>query len=157
MYSWSAANTAGDTKRKCTSSVIFVGQSLGNIIGPLLYKPSEAPEYFRGLQSNLTLYFLIVVLVAVTSAYLSHLNRDHGRRRVHMGKSAAVVDYSLLSNDEADRLRVEGVAVPGDDDYERGGEAEADDDDVDGEGRGPGSRAFDDLTDLQNEDFVFVY
>ncbi|KAM0327015.1 hypothetical protein ACHAQA_006138 [Verticillium albo-atrum] len=129
MYSWSAANTAGDTKRKCNSSAMFVGQSLGNIIGPLLYRPAEAPEYYRGLWWNLVLYLAVVALVAVTSAYITALNRAHGLRRVKMGKPAVLVDRSL---------------------DEDGGEAEEDDLDV-------GARAFDDLTDLENEEFVFVY
>lgn len=132
MYSWSAANTGGDTKKKCTSAALFVGQSVGNIIGPLLYKPSEAPEYFRGLQWNLMLYCAIIVLVGLTSAYLSWLNKEHARRRSRMGKAASA-EYGVLG---ADRDPEE--------DHDLGGPE-------------PGARAFDDLTDLQNEEFIFVY
>lgn len=35
IYNWQASNTAGDTKKKCTSAVVFIGMCLGNIIGPL--------------------------------------------------------------------------------------------------------------------------
>lgn len=31
IYSWSAQNTAGDTKRKCTTAFLFIGQSAGNV------------------------------------------------------------------------------------------------------------------------------
>ncbi|KFA69925.1 hypothetical protein S40285_03902 [Stachybotrys chlorohalonatus IBT 40285] len=149
IYSWSSSNTGGDTKGKCTSSALFIGQSLGNIIGPLLYRPSEAPEYSRGLLSNLVLYCAIVALAGITSAYLFYLNRDHSRRRVLAGKDAVIVDYSLYSPEDADRLRrarvsdarlVESSANGGDDSEHR-----------------VGARAFDDLTDLQNDEFIFVY
>ena len=33
IYSWSGQNTGGDTKRKVTTGVLFVGASAGNIIG----------------------------------------------------------------------------------------------------------------------------
>jgi hypothetical protein len=136
IYSWSSSNTAGDTKSKCNSSVLFIGQSLGNIIGPLLYKPSEAPEYHRGLSWNLLLYMAIEGLVVVTSMYLAFLNKDHSRRRVAAGKDAVIVDYSLYSPEEADRLRKAKGA------------------DVDGN---VGDKAFDDLTDLMNDEFLFVF
>ncbi|WXC58402.1 hypothetical protein SNK03_004300 [Fusarium graminearum] len=143
IYSWASSNTAGDTKSKCNSSVLFIGQSLGNIIGPLLYKPSEAPEYHRGLSWNLLLYMAIEGLVVLTSMYLTFLNRDHSRRRVLAGKDAAIVDYSLYSPEEADRLRrakaIDGQTVES-----------AKDGTV-------GDRAFDDLTDLMNDEFLYVF
>ncbi|KAH6972906.1 major facilitator superfamily domain-containing protein [Ilyonectria sp. MPI-CAGE-AT-0026] len=146
IYSWSASNTAGDTKSKCNSSVLFVGQSLGNIIGPLLYKPSEAPEYYTGLYWNLLFYCAIIVLVGVTTMYLAYLNRDHSRRRVLAGKDALIVDYSLYSPEEADRLRrVKAIG------------AEHVENARDGTGSGVGARAFDDLTDLMNDEFIFVF
>ncbi|KAM0275774.1 hypothetical protein ACHAQH_007435 [Verticillium albo-atrum] len=131
MYSWSAANTAGDTKRKCNSSAMFVGQSLGNVIGPLLYRPAEAPEYYRGLWWNLVLYLTVVTLVAVTSAHVTALNVRHSLKRVKMGKPAVLIDRSLDED--------------GGEEEEQGGELDV------------GARAFDDLTDLENEEFVFVY
>ncbi|KAM0416001.1 hypothetical protein ACHAPT_013056 [Fusarium lateritium] len=146
IYSWSSSNTAGDTKGKCNSSVLFVGQSLGNIIGPLLYRPSEAPEYFRGLYWNLILYCAIIALVGITSMYLAHLNRDHSRRRVLAGKDAVIQDYSLHSPEEADRLRRLKTM-----------EEQQVDNAREERGRRVGSHAFDDLTDLMNDEFIFVF
>jgi hypothetical protein len=31
IYAWEAQNTAGDTKRKCTSAVVLVGMCTGNV------------------------------------------------------------------------------------------------------------------------------
>lgn len=33
IYSWSGQNTGGDTKRKVTTGILFVGASAGNVIG----------------------------------------------------------------------------------------------------------------------------
>ncbi|KAH7323052.1 major facilitator superfamily domain-containing protein [Stachybotrys elegans] len=142
IYSWSSSNTGGDTKGKCTSSALFIGQSLGNILGPLLYKPSEAPEYSRGLQWNLVLYCAIIVLVGVTSSYLAYLNREHSQRRVKAGKDAVIVDYSLYSAEEADRLRRTHAV-------DRAESAATNEE--------TGAHAFEDLTDLQNNEFIFVF
>jgi len=149
IYSWSSQNTAGDTKRKCTTAVLFVGQSVGNVVGPQLYTTAEKPGYARGLRSNLALYMVIVVLVVITTFYLTMLNRAHARRRVALGKSAVIVDTSLHSADDEQRMRVA---------------AEAARDGV-GAAVGPvqnstgqvGDKAFENLTDLANEEFVFVY
>lgn len=67
------------------------------------------------------------------------LNRKHANRRQELGKSAIVADRSMMNARER-------IAA--------GGEAELDGDE--GYGLG-GEKAFDDLTDLKNEDFVFVY
>ncbi|KAL0936815.1 allantoate permease [Colletotrichum truncatum] len=149
IYSWSAANTAGDTKRKCTSATLFIGQSVGNVVGPLLYKPSEAPKYSRGLSSNLALYCVIILLVALASVYLAFLNKSHSKRRVAMGKSAVIIDTSLFSAEEAERMRQAGQPA-GSDGHEMAAPGEDAQVDV-------GARAFDNLTDLQNEEFVFVF
>lgn len=78
--------------------------------------------------------------------YLAYLNRDHSRRRVLAGKDALIVDYSLYSPEEADRLRrVKAIG------------AEHVENARDGAGSGVGARAFDDLTDLMNDEFIFVF
>ncbi|KAK4921041.1 hypothetical protein LTR49_011411 [Elasticomyces elasticus] len=137
IYSWSGQNTAGDTKRKVTTGMLFIGASAGNIIGPNLYKPSEAPHYTRGLRSNLALFCVIIILVGLGVAWIRVLNRRHAAERVRMGKSAQVVDLSMESNKT---LAKHDNAVN------------------DGKTAGTvGDKAFDDVTDLRNEDFIYVY
>jgi predicted MFS family arabinose efflux permease len=145
IYGWSSQNTAGDTKRKCNNAVLFIGQSVGNVIGPQLYTPAEKPGYARGLRSNLALYVVIVVLVCIATLYLGLLNKRHAKKRVELGKKADVYDASLDSSEEVERRRAiasnaAGGAVEGD-----APRAES------------GDKAFENLTDLTNEDFVFVY
>jgi hypothetical protein len=120
---------------------------VGNVVGPLLYTTEEAPEYARGLRSNLALYCVLIVLVAITTVYLGILNRNHSRRRVALGKSAVILDTSLYSAEEAERLRQQQTPTAQGELVEPGAENREDQ---------VGARAFDNLTDLQNEEFVFV-
>lgn len=135
IYSWSAQNTAGDTKRKVTTGMIFVGQSVGNIIGPLLFKPAEAPRYTRGLTANLVLFVLIMILVVIGAFYIKFLNVKHANMREAMGKSRDIVDLSMETSKDA----------------KDAGEALNEDQ------GGVGEKAFDDMTDLKNEDFIYLY
>ncbi|KAL3415076.1 major facilitator superfamily domain-containing protein [Aspergillus fumigatus] len=134
IYSWSAANTAGETKKKVTTGMLIVGQCVGNIIGPTLYTTAEAPLYRRGLLSNLAMFCVLVLLCIINLVYLWFLNKKHAQKRVSMGKNATIVDHSMyaVGDGPADK---EGVPV----------QQTATED-----------NAFKDLTDWQNEDFVYV-
>jgi hypothetical protein len=139
IYSWSSQNTAGDTKKKSTSALIFIGSSAGNIIGPLLFTPGENPAYTRGLRANIAFFSMVILLVIVTSVYIRALNSSHSRRRVALGKNAVVRDLSLETSESVD---VFDHLHTGD---EGGGDDESE------------SKAFSDATDLENEDFVYVF
>ncbi|RDL31822.1 Uncharacterized protein BP5553_09224 [Venustampulla echinocandica] len=139
IYSWSSQNTAGETKKKCTTAILFIGQSAGNIIGPLLYNVADKPRYKRGLTSSLSLFIVLIVLIVLTTLYLMVLNKQHSKRRVAVGKSALLVDRSMMNVKE----RAADLATHG------GEEGE--------EGNRVGDQAFDDMTDLKNEDFIFIY
>ncbi|KAI1660405.1 MFS general substrate transporter [Daldinia decipiens] len=152
IYSWASQNTAGDTKKKCTNAILLIGQSVGNVIGPMLYTQTEAPGYTKGLRSNLALYIVIIVLVGITSSYLKVLNAAHAKRRVAMGKSAVIVDTSLDSAEEVAAQQIRDDADKNAKNAEEGDVAAAST-----EVERPGERAFENLTDLQNEEFVFVF
>nr|POE59132.1 putative transporter [Quercus suber] len=136
IYSWSGQNTAGDTKRKVTTGILFIGASAGNILGPHLYTPAEAPRYTRGLISNLALFVVIIVLAGFGAVWIKVLNRRHAITRERMGKSADVIDLSM---EDRNVLAVHGDAI---NDRQAAG--------------GVGDKAFDDCTDLMNEDFIFL-
>lgn len=133
VYSWALANTAGDTKTKTTTGMLFVGQCSGNILGPQLYSTGDAPLYRKGLSANLALLVALISLVIAQVLYLIVLNKRHGRRRVAEGGNADVVDRSMLE------IR---------DRYSPGEESQEDQ-------AGPG--AIGGLTDFQNRMFVYVY
>ncbi|EQL01291.1 major facilitator superfamily transporter [Ophiocordyceps sinensis CO18] len=104
IYAWSSQNTAGDTKRKTTSALVFIGASAGNVVGPLLFRPDEAPAFSKGIRVNLGFFAAIAFMAALTMFYLASLNRKHGLRRAALGKSARVVDLSLETAAEAERM-----------------------------------------------------
>ncbi|KAJ5364272.1 uncharacterized protein N7496_009985 [Penicillium cataractarum] len=134
IYSWSAANTAGETKKKVTTGILIVGQCVGNVIGPTLYTTEEAPLYHRGLLSNLALFCILFCLILLNMGYLTILNKKHEQQRVAAGKDAKVVDHSMnevgAAQTDKEGMPVQQVA---------------------------NDNAFKDLTDWQNEDFVYVY
>ncbi|KAI1326257.1 MFS general substrate transporter [Xylariaceae sp. FL0255] len=150
MYSWSSQNTAGDTKRKVTNAILFLGASTGNVVGPLLYSQTDAPGYRRGLVSNLALFIVIIFLVGLTSLYVMVLNKRHAKKRVELGKSATIIDTSLDSSEEVDAKR-QARANAG------LGTAEGEGVVAELELEALGERAFEDLTDMENDEFVFVY
>ncbi|KAL2822408.1 major facilitator superfamily domain-containing protein [Aspergillus granulosus] len=134
IYSWAAGNTAGETKKKVINGILLVGQCAGNVVGPNLYTTEEAPGYRRGLLSNLAMFCVLVLLCALNMLYIAYLNKKHEKRRVAMGKSAKIIDRSM-----------QAVGEPEEMDKGEAGETTSDD------------NAFKDLTDFENEDFVFVY
>jgi hypothetical protein len=136
IYTWHVQNTAGDTKKKCTSAVVFIGMCAGNVIGPLLYSVDDAPLYRPGLISNLIMFVLVAVIALLIPTYLALLNKRHAKRREELGKSAVRVDESMLKKKE---LTQKGV------------EMEARDQ------RQVQDNGFSDLTDMDNEDFTYVY
>ena len=136
IYSWSAANTAGETKKKVTTGALFIFQCAGNVVGPTLYTTDEAPLYRRGLISNLIMFVVLVGLYALNWFYLVFLNRRHAKRREALGKHGNRIDTSMMRV----KARVEEI-----DDKHGVEEIETED------------RSLSDATDLENEDFVYVY
>ena len=117
--------------RKVFDSVLLI------LLSPHLYNPAEAPHYTRGLSSNLALFVAIMVLVGLGAGWIRLLNRKHAAERERMGKSAHVVDLSM----EKERNLAAHEEVV--DDVSRAS--------------GIGDKAFMDITDLKNEDFIYVY
>ncbi|CAE6464839.1 unnamed protein product [Rhizoctonia solani] len=162
LYSWASQNTAGHTKKTCTTGLIYVAQCAGNIVGPLLYKTTDAPYYHRGLIAkyvildyalgylfipgsrlfSLICWIILSVLTPVTALYLAFLNKQHAATRRRAGKKAEIIDTSLEDSKRARQAAKENEMSEGDE--SRGTKRRLND------------QAFDDLTDLQNEDFIYV-
>ncbi|KAK3688896.1 major facilitator superfamily domain-containing protein [Podospora appendiculata] len=130
IVSWILANTAGTTKRSAMMSLYNAASSAGNIIGPLLFDAADAPEYHPGLRSTLGVYAMLVAVVVLQAGNLVLANRAQSRRRVAHGKPAVIVDHSM----EREYVDMH-------------------DDGVDGLGQ----LALADLTDKENDEFIYVY
>ncbi|KAJ9149497.1 Thiamine pathway transporter THI73 [Pleurostoma richardsiae] len=141
LYAWQAQNTGGDTKKKCTSAMVFIGMCTGNVIGPLLYSTDQAPLYRSGLIADLIMFVLVGVLSALIPFYLMFLNRRHAKRREELGKSAQIIDESMMRQDKME----DSKAVEIEEGATRVQRSIEED------------NAMQDMTDLKNEDFIYVY
>ncbi|KAJ7091201.1 major facilitator superfamily domain-containing protein [Mycena epipterygia] len=144
LYTWSSQNTAGHTKKTCTTGIVFVAQCAGNILGPLVYKTQDKPYYKPGLVCDLICWILLAVITLITAAYLAFLNKRHAARRVALGKAGNVIDTSLETVGEGTRRRAAAHT-------EKKGQAAENLHQT-----AENLQAFDDLSDLVNEDFIYV-
>jgi hypothetical protein len=119
--------------------MVFVGMCTGNVIGPLLYSLDDAPLYRPGLISNLVMFILVGVISLLIPVYLALLNKRHAQRREEFGKTATRVDESMLKKVGM----TQGKSV----ELEESGQTRVQSAD----------KGFSDLTDVQNEDFIYVY
>ncbi|KAI2626087.1 MFS general substrate transporter [Hypomontagnella submonticulosa] len=140
VYAWSAQNTGGDTKKKTSSAMMFMGMCTGNIIGPFLYNTRDAPLYRPGLIGNLVLFVTVGVLGLLIPMYLMYLNRWHAKKREELGKQANVVDESMVRRKDMQ----ESKAVELEQNEQATRNIEED-------------NGLNDLPDLRNEDFIYVY
>ena len=81
----------------------------------------------------MALFIAIIVLILLAMFWIKLLNRKHAATRESMGKSAIVVDTSMGTAGEGDAEEADNAQASG-----------------------VGDKAFDDLTDIKNEDFVYV-
>jgi hypothetical protein len=115
-------------------SLFNAASSSGNIIGPLLFKPRDAPAYHPGLKAVLGIFIALVVVVLTQLFILKRLNITQQKRRVANGKVAVIHDHSM----EARYVGIE-------------------EDNELGEGPRIGEAAFLDLTDRENDEFTYIY
>ncbi|QPG93971.1 hypothetical protein C2857_003859 [Epichloe festucae Fl1] len=148
IVTWIVGNTAGTTKKSVMMSVYNAASSAGNIIGPLLFNDRDAPAYKPGLRACLGIFVTLVAVVAAQWGNLILLNKFQEKKRVRNGKKAKVVDLSMESTyramDEHDND--EGVMS-----HDVAGTVE-----YTGEAR-LGEGAFLDLTDRENDAFIYIY
>ncbi|KAH8889437.1 MFS general substrate transporter [Thozetella sp. PMI_491] len=134
IMSWMTSNTGGTTKKSVVMSLYNAGASAGNIIGPLLFDASDAPRYLPGLSRVMAITCTLMAVIGLQVLNLWFLNRLQERRREQNGKPRKIKDRSM-------DLRF--VAEP-----------PVDDEVVT---NALGENAFLDMTDRENDEFVYVY
>ena len=127
---WVVGNTAGATKKSVTLSLYQAGLSAGDMIGPLLFSANQAPEYRPGIGGVLGVFIAMIICVAIQLFILIFLNKQQTKRRIRNGKSGVIIDQSMRTEVTVDGKTQEPVL---------------------GE---PASR---DLTDRENDEFVYIY
>ncbi|UKZ68734.1 uncharacterized protein TrAtP1_009756 [Trichoderma atroviride] len=149
IVTWIVGNTAGTTKKSAIMSVYNAASAAGNIVGPLLFNANDAPAYKPGLRACLAIFVALVAVVAIQWANLIVLNKLQSKKRVRNGKKAVVVDHSMDATYRAmDDSNDEEVVVAD-------GNAAGNTEHV-GDAR-LGEQAFLDLTDRENDEFVYIY
>ncbi|KAK4899665.1 hypothetical protein LTR27_002931 [Elasticomyces elasticus] len=144
IVAWIVGNTAGTTKKSVVMSAYNAASSAGNIVGPLLFNSADAPTYHPGLKGVLGIFVALAACTILQAANLLFLNKLQERKRVKNGKSAKLVDHSMEDKyHDADEQLDEVVGAA--------------------DGAPPahrerlGEHAFEDLTDRQNDEFVYIY
>ncbi|KAL4968118.1 putative MFS transporter [Aspergillus stella-maris] len=136
VISWIVGNTAGTTKQSVLTSLFNAASAGGNIIGPLLFSEEDAPAYLPGLRTCLGIFSALVAVVILQAGVLFILNKKQERRREANGKPRKMVDLSMQSRFHQED---EGVVEDGPD------------------GEQTGNHAFLDMTDRENDEFVYIY
>lgn len=79
LFSWTAANNAGHTKKVTMNAVLLVSCAAGNIIGPLTFTGASAPGYVPAKATIIAACVAAVLLSLVLHCYYSWENRRRDR------------------------------------------------------------------------------
>ncbi|KAK6221233.1 MFS transporter [Colletotrichum tabaci] len=131
IVSWMISNIAGTTKKSVIMSLYNAGSSAGNIIGPLLFNSKDAPEYKPGLTKVMGITCALLAIIGLQVVNLVVSNKMQERKRVANGKPRKIQDLSMEHRYTTAQN--------------------------DGSGAHLGENAFLDMTDSQNDEFVYVY
>lgn len=122
----------------------------GNIVGPLLFQAKDKPYYTPGVRAVLIIFIALVGLVGIQVVLLFLFNKQRENQREAAGKPRKIHDTSMDSKYQA----------YGKDESEAGVGAE-------GESFRPSCisywtyadkiSALNDITDVKNNEFVYVY
>jgi MFS family permease len=146
IVAWIVANTAGTTKKSATMSLYNAASSAGNIIGPLLFQSSDAPGYQPGLRAVLGIFVALAACTILQATNLMFLNKLQERKRVKNGKPAKIKDHSMETRyHDADEQPEDDLTGIAEGDVQPGHHVRI------------GERAFLDLTDRENDEFVYIY
>ncbi|RAL07342.1 putative MFS transporter [Aspergillus homomorphus CBS 101889] len=130
IVAWIVSNTGGTTKQSVCMSLFNAATSSGNIIGPLLFTSKDAPAYRPGLKACLGIFVALVGVTMLQWLNLVVLNRMQERLRVKNGKPAKLQDLSMRNGaGEVEQPSAEGT----------------------------GQQGLLDLTDRENDEFIYVY
>ncbi|KAK1969312.1 MFS general substrate transporter [Colletotrichum sublineola] len=131
IVSWMISNTAGTTKKSVIMSLYNAGSSAGNIVGPLLFNAKDAPEYKPGLTKVMGTTCALLAIIGLQVIMLFFCNRMQERKRVANGKPRKIKDLSMQHTYTTAQNDESGSHL--------------------------GENAFLDMTDSQNDEFVYVY
>ncbi|KAJ6485862.1 MFS general substrate transporter [Mycena sanguinolenta] len=74
-----SGNVGGQTKKAIASAAVFLGVAAGNIVGPFLFKDSEAPTYITGVVGCMVSRILEIVVILALRIVFSRANAKRDR------------------------------------------------------------------------------
>ncbi|KAI0538534.1 major facilitator superfamily domain-containing protein [Xylaria digitata] len=149
LVAWVVANTAGTTKKSTIMSVYNAASSTGNIIGPIVFNSKDAPNYFPGLRVVLGFFVATAACAILQAANLAFLNKLQERRRVQNGKPAKIKDTSMSDT-------YQDIAADESSDGVDGAQGSVVEQGAAGQQSCIGQNAFADMTDRENDEFVYL-
>lgn len=84
--------------------------AVGNIVGPLLFKSSDAPRYAPGVLAVMIIFIVLIGLICAQVGVLFIMNKQRERQRVAVGKPAKIRDTSMQKKFE-NFAQEEGTAL----------------------------------------------
>lgn len=75
FYNWTVVNVAGATKRAFACAIISGSFSIGNIIGPQTFRPSDAPEYHSAKLTLMLTQAACAITTIVLFGYYVFMNK----------------------------------------------------------------------------------
>lgn len=130
LLSWVVGNTAGAAKTSTVIALYQAGTSAGALSGPLLFSADQAPRYLRGTRAVLGLFIALIGCVFLQFCNLLFLNKQHRKRRIGNGKNGDIKDTSMTIE-----VGLDGKA----------------------QGQTLGEVPFRDVTDKENDEFMYIY
>ncbi|OAA65593.1 allantoate permease [Niveomyces insectorum RCEF 264] len=93
------ANTAGQTKRAVTFSLVQVGYAAGNLIGPQTFRSNQAPKYTGAIIAMLVSYCACILLMLVYFGVAHWENKKRDEKygpphEIHEGTTEGFVDIT---------------------------------------------------------------
>ncbi|KAI5475463.1 MFS transporter [Pseudohyphozyma bogoriensis] len=101
ILSWISANTAGQSKKTAMMCAFNAASAAGNIVGPYLFKSTDAPNYIPGLKATFAVFCALLGVVALQIVNIMYLNKRKEAQRVANGKPAKLADLSMTRKYEA--------------------------------------------------------
>ncbi|KUI67176.1 Allantoate permease [Cytospora mali] len=74
------ANTAGQTKKSITFSLVTIGYAVGNLIGPQTFIANQAPKYTGGVIAMLSCYCAAMLLLLIYFAVAASENKRRDKK-----------------------------------------------------------------------------
>ncbi|KAM0710206.1 hypothetical protein Q7P35_002568 [Cladosporium inversicolor] len=69
-------NVAGQTKKSFAVSMNFIAWSVGNAVGPQVFRNTDKPRYFIAFSTHMGCYVLLLLVIIFLRFYLTRLNKQ---------------------------------------------------------------------------------